>query len=537
LILNTLGRPILNFDNLKGGGFIIFHTSKTTQETLDCAQNFIDNGDYDSAVKEYNKAIESDPNNTELYLARGMIYTRPGAQHEQGIKDLTEAIRLDPDCANAYCYRGMAYVLSNQHDQGFQDLNKAIALNPDDAYLHQCRGIANLNFKQYDQAIFDFTKSIILNPDIATSYYFRGNAYRNLSQNDQARNDIEKAISLNLDGSLCIIAEDWLKQISMEDIHECFEEKSGIHKDAGKIKKAIKKCDEILKLNPNDTEWQKLKKHLITLELSINLHESNDYDNAMQAINGLTELINDDSENSSYYYFRGLAYNRTDQNELAKQDLNKSISLEPDDKKNNNNAIKLLAEIELKEQYERIDELNNEEKIEVVLKIIDIELNENPNDIENLYQKADYLSKLNRDLESIGFYDKVIELDSNYKEAYNGKGSCLHQLKMYNEAIIAFEKSIEIDPNYADSYLGKGLCLIALEKKEEAIICFEKLNELDPQDYTAFTLKGMCLADLERYEEAIISYDKALEINPELESAIDCRKLCLSMLGEQKSNE
>jgi len=38
----------------KRGGFIIYHTSKTTQEILDRGMIHIDNGDYDNVIKEYN---------------------------------------------------------------------------------------------------------------------------------------------------------------------------------------------------------------------------------------------------------------------------------------------------------------------------------------------------------------------------------------------------------------------------------------------------------------------------------------------------
>ena len=61
--------------------------------------------DYYSAIADYTKAIEFDPNYANAYLARGNAKARL-EDYNDAIADLTKAIELKPDNALAYLARG-----------------------------------------------------------------------------------------------------------------------------------------------------------------------------------------------------------------------------------------------------------------------------------------------------------------------------------------------------------------------------------------------------------------------------------------------
>ncbi len=58
----------------------------------------------------------------------------------------------------------------------------------------------------------------------------------------------------------------------------------------------------------------------------------------------------------------------------------------------------------------------------------------------------------NRNEEAIECYNKAIELNSNYSDAYNNKGIVLNYLNKYNEALECYDIAIEINPNYSLIY-------------------------------------------------------------------------------------
>ena len=67
------------------------------------------------------------------------------------------------------------------------------------------------------------------------------------------------------------------------------------------------------------------------------------------------------------------------------------------------------------------------------------------------------LGKLGKYEDSIKAYDKTIELEPTYANAYSNKGLALGQLGQYEEAIKVFDKAIELNPHNADAIKNREL--------------------------------------------------------------------------------
>jgi len=67
-------------------------------------------------------------------------------------------------------------------------------------------------------------------------------------------------------------------------------------------------------------------------------------------------------------------------------------------------------------------------------------------------------------------------------------------LEKQEEAIEAYNKAIEINPKYADAWYNKGVTLVQLERQEEAIKAFDKAIEIYPKYAGAWNNKGVALA-------------------------------------------
>jgi tetratricopeptide (TPR) repeat protein len=72
------------------------------------AYAYLQTGQLDGAIEDYNQAIRFDPNLTDVYKWRGEIYLAKG-DADHAIADFTEVIRLYPEFSNGYFNRGNAY--------------------------------------------------------------------------------------------------------------------------------------------------------------------------------------------------------------------------------------------------------------------------------------------------------------------------------------------------------------------------------------------------------------------------------------------
>ena len=84
-------------------------------------------------------------------------------QYESAIEDYNRAVEFNPFSAEAYFNRGNAYVYSGLYNLAIEDYNRAIELNPlfSDAYNN--RGVAYKSLGKYWTAISDFQRAVELN--------------------------------------------------------------------------------------------------------------------------------------------------------------------------------------------------------------------------------------------------------------------------------------------------------------------------------------------------------------------------------------
>ena len=78
-------------------------------------------------------------------------------------------------------------------------------------------------------------------------------------------------------------------------------------------------------------------------------------------------------------------------------------------------------------------------------------------------------------------YDKAIELNSRYTEAYNNRGVAKNDLGDHLGAITDFDKAIELDPQCVPAYCDRGRARLALGDATGAEDDFAKAAKLDPE--------------------------------------------------------
>jgi tetratricopeptide (TPR) repeat protein len=147
------------------------------------------------------------------------------------------------------------------------------------------------------------------------------------------------------------------------------------------------------------------------------------------------------------------------------------------------------------------------------------------------YNKGIALDDQGRSQEALEAYDKVLEIDPQFKRSWNNKGYALTNLGRYQEAIEALDKALEIDPQYELAWNNKGRALDKLGRSQEALEAYDKALEIDPQSIEARYNKGLALDKLGRYQEALEAYDKALEIDPQYKRSWNNKGSIFDKLG------
>ena len=120
-----------------------------------------------------------------------------------------------------------------------------------------------------------------------------------------------------------------------------------------------------------------------------------------------------------------------------------------------------------------------------------------------------------RDLgKAVQAYNKVLELEPNYVEAYNNLAIVYQEMGDLEKARLAYQKSIELNPRYEKAYNNLGILLYIQGRYEESIGAFQKALAINPHNMESYVNLGILFKKLGQMDQAIECYQKGLRINP-----------------------
>jgi len=139
--------------------------------------------------------------------------------------------------------------------------------------------------------------------------------------------------------------------------------------------------------------------------------------------------------------------------------------------------------------------------------------------------------------EAIETFEKAIEIDPDYYDAWKHLEHTYFILRQYDEALEASNKTISINSDDPVVWLSKGLILDNLGRYEESIEAYDKSLSINPEFVDALNEKGNALLNLGRYEEAINLFEKVLSLDSSYLSAKDNKEIALGFLKELKGED
>jgi tetratricopeptide (TPR) repeat protein len=135
----------------------------------------------------------------------------------------------------------------------------------------------------------------------------------------------------------------------------------------------------------------------------------------------------------------------------------------------------------------------------------------------------DGLSFLSQDdcEKALPYFEKAVESDSNYAEAWAQAGFCREKLGRHSEAIEASRKAVALRPS-AESYFNIGLANYYLRQYREAAESYRQSIRLDPYNGAdAWYALGLVYRDWGKADEEIQAYKQAIRLRPDYASAYE----------------
>lgn len=149
----------------------------------------------------------------------------------------------------------------------------------------------------------------------------------------------------------------------------------------------------------------------------------------------------------------------------------------------------------------------------------------------------DGLSFLSKDdcEKALPYFEKAVESDSNYAEAWAQSGFCNEKLGRHAEALEASKKAVSLRPS-AESYFNIGLASFYLKQYKDAAEAYRQSIKLDPYNAAdAQYALGLVYRDWGKPDEEIQAYKQAIRLRPDYTVAFE--RLGSRYLKSKKYNE
>jgi len=398
------------------------------------------------AENEFSSVIQNHPDNQHGHFGMGMVLYEQG--NNTGAIDELEIV-LSPSNANASITElgdteffnalktlSDLYVSMGRYNEAIDLIDRGRELGFEDTNLELLTGKTYFEMGSYNEAIESLERSISLNKQLTESYSLLGTIY--LEQND-----FERAISI-LESGVKISPDDYKLRVLLGESYYRLGE---LQKSEGEYKRAK---------NINSGEFEPyFRLGMIYLDMG-------EYQKATEEFNiGLSI----DKTSATPHLYLGEAYLELKEFSKAKDVLENSILI--DDK--NPQTYKYLGLVYLRqEKYE----------------------------------------------EAIPEFQRALQLDNSLADVHFYLGNSLEALMNYLSAIEEYETALEIEPDSAEYLTSLGRTYYLNGNIDDAEDCLARSYEMSDTLYDTPYYLGRILEDRKDLEGSIEYYYKAIDINP-----------------------
>jgi tetratricopeptide (TPR) repeat protein len=134
--------------------------------------------------------------------------------------------------------------------------------------------------------------------------------------------------------------------------------------------------------------------------------------------------------------------------------------------------------------------------------------------------RATFITEALKDYDrAIADYNKAIELNPNYAEAYSDRGVTYYYKNDSDQALADYNKAIELKPDFAIPYNNRGFFYYNKGEFERAIADFDKSIQLDPNVALTYVNRGGTYCTIGKYDLGAADAETAIRLKPDYAEA------------------
>lgn len=166
-------------------------------------------GDFKSALDEFEKAVDFNPESYEAHFQRGRVLVDIN-EYKPALAEFERALSIDPTRAEAFNGRGVVRTKMGKYEDALKDFGLAIIIRPNYSEAFSNRGITYVQMGDLETGIAEFNQALKIHSGNVEAYYNRALAYAILGDS-RATEDFQKVLEISDDPELRRVATEYLE--------------------------------------------------------------------------------------------------------------------------------------------------------------------------------------------------------------------------------------------------------------------------------------------------------------------------------------
>ncbi len=166
------------------------------QRHYESALDFFEQGQYDKALQQIEKAIQQSPNNPDMYSTKGVFFHRMN-NLVKAIEAYRSALKVAPDHTFSHYNLGLIYMKQNKVLQAIQEWESVIRIKPDDADAIFNIAVALSHLGKSQQAIPFYEKVVDICPEHVQTHQNLGVIFRDAGDFARAKYHLKRLKELD----------------------------------------------------------------------------------------------------------------------------------------------------------------------------------------------------------------------------------------------------------------------------------------------------------------------------------------------------
>ncbi len=148
-------------------------------------------------------------------------------------------------------------------------------------------------------------------------------------------------------------------------------------------------------------------------------------------------------------------------------------------------------------------------RLDLALEDINTAIALNPSSFEAYSTRGQIFDKTGRLDRAISDYDMAIALDQTHFQPYYNRGVVYVKMRQFEKAVADFTRTLALNPSLLAAYNSRGTAFFMSAQYDKALADFDRIIAQDPSNYQAYHNRGLTFSKMGLRDKAAKDFDEA----------------------------